>query len=68
MNDPLLATLAYPQLWHIAPLIVAVSLVYGATRHEQLGEILSNAFKFGLWIVGFIGVIFAILYFVANQL
>lgn len=68
MSSPLFAALAGHQLWHIVPLVVAVSLVYGATRHELMNEILSNAFKFCLWIIGFIGIIFAILYFVASRL
>ena len=47
MPDPLLASMAQLQLWHIVPLVVAVSLVYGATRHELMSEMLSNALKFG---------------------
>ena len=49
------------QVWYAVPLIVSISLVYGATRHEYMGPILNNAFRAGVWIVGFMGIIFAIL-------
>lgn len=50
------------QLWHLVPLIIAVSLVYGATRHELLGPILHHAWKTVVWMLTFMGVIFAILF------
>ena len=43
------------------PLIVALSLVYAATRHERIGPILNHALRFGVWITGFLLVIFVIL-------
>ena len=49
------------QLWYVLPLIVSVSLVYGATRHELMGPILNNAFRAATWIVGFMGIIFVVL-------
>ncbi len=49
-------------IWYAAPLIVAVSLVYAATRHEQMGVILRQAVRIGMWILGFMAVIFGILY------
>ncbi len=49
------------QLWYVLPLIVSVSLVYGATRHELIGPILNNAFRAATWIVGFMGIIFSVL-------
>lgn len=49
------------QLWYVLPLIVSVSLVYGATRHELMGPILNNAFRAATWIVGFMGIIFCVL-------
>ena len=48
-------------LWHAAPLIVAISLVYAATRHELIRPIFQHAFRLGAWITGFMGVVFAIL-------
>ena len=53
------------QLWCLIPLVVSVSLVYGATRHELMGSILQQALRAAIWIVGFMSVIFAILYLVS---
>ena len=39
-------------LWYALPLLVAVSLVYSATRHERWKPILSNAVRFGAWVAG----------------
>ena len=47
------------------PLIVALSLVYAATRHEQMGPILTHALRFGAWITGFLLAIFLILVLVS---
>ena len=49
------------RLWWALPLIVSVSLVYGATRHELMGPILNNAFRAAVWIGGFMAIIFAVL-------
>jgi spore maturation protein SpmA len=42
------------QLWFSLPLIVSVSLVYAATRHEDMSSILRHAARFGTWIVVFL--------------
>jgi hypothetical protein len=44
---------------------VAVSLVYGATRHELMGPILHQSVRAAAWIVGFMAAIFAVLYLVS---
>ena len=49
-------------MWYALPLIVAVSLVYSATRHEQMRPILLHALRVGLWIVGFMAAIFVVLW------
>ncbi|MCP4641024.1 MAG: hypothetical protein GY851_11350 [bacterium] len=56
-----MATLANNDMWYALPLVVAVSLVYSATRHEQMGPILGHALRIGVWIVGFMAVVFAVL-------
>ncbi len=53
--------------WYALPLIVAVSLVYAATRHEQVGSILSHAFRVAIWIVGFMALVFGVLYLISVQ-
>lgn len=49
------------QIWYMVPLLVAVSLVYGATRHEVLVPILHHAWRTAVWMLVFMGVIFLIL-------
>jgi hypothetical protein len=48
-------------LWHAIPIVLCISIVYGATRHELLGPILVHAYRTAVWIVGFVAVIFAVL-------
>jgi hypothetical protein len=49
------------RLWYALPLIVSVSLVYGATRHELMGPILNNSLRAAVWIGGFMAIIFTVL-------
>ncbi len=51
--------------WFAVPLILAVSLVYAATRHEEMGPILGHAARIGAWIVGFMAAIFVVLLFIS---
>ena len=48
-------------MWFAVPLVVAVSLVYAATRHEQAVPILQHALRIGLWIAGFMAFFFVVL-------
>jgi len=59
MNEVCLIA-ALPTIWYMAPLIVSVSLVYAATRHEYLIPILKHAVRFGLWITIFMGAVLGI--------
>ncbi len=38
--------------WYLAPLVVVVSLVYCATRHEDVGMILRHALQFSVTLIG----------------
>lgn len=58
---PILAAAGFNQLWYILPLIIAISLVYGATRHEHLVPILHNSLRAAWWIISFMGMIFIVL-------
>jgi hypothetical protein len=51
-------------LWYALPLIVSVSLVYAATRHEEMKPILIHALRAAIWIVGFMAIIFGVLYLI----
>ena len=48
-------------LWFALPLVIAVSLVYAATRHESMAPILRHAMRIGTWIIGFMVVVFVVL-------
>jgi hypothetical protein len=50
-------------LLYMLPILVAVSLVMSATRHERNDMILSQAWKTGVWTAGFLGAIAAALWF-----
>lgn len=50
------------ELWFALPLIVVVSLVYSATRHELPGPIAEGAVRMAAWIGGFMLIGFAVLY------
>ena len=63
---PLLAQVN--DMWYALPLIIAVSLVYAATRHEEMVPILAHAGRLALWIVGFMLAIFALLFLVSWRL
>lgn len=52
---PVLAEINH--LFYAPPLLVAVSLVYAATRHEDLGAILRHAGSFGGWTVAFMAAV-----------
>lgn len=65
--EPLVAN-SMGLLWHSVPIIVAISLVYGATRHERLKPILIHAYHTAVWIIGFmvaIGAVLAVLSYFA---
>jgi len=65
INSCLLSALGTVDLWYAVPLIVAVSLVYSATRHEETGAIMIQSLRTGVWIICFMAVIFVILMIVA---
>ena len=51
-------------LLYFVPLLVTISLVFGATRHEDNGLILQHSLHTARWITGFMAIIFVILLFV----
>ncbi len=62
MENLLLAVARINFMWYLLPLVVAVSLVYAATRHEQPGPILNHAARIGIWITAFMVLIFGLLW------
>ncbi len=65
---PILFAAHVAQIWYSLPLVVAISLVYAATRHEHMVPILQHALRFGLWIMGFMAVVFALLVWLTSGL
>jgi hypothetical protein len=57
----LFSAMWFNRMWYSVPLVVVISLVYAATRHEAMKPILEHAVRFGLWIVAFMFVVFVIL-------
>lgn len=57
----LLAAMDPMRIWFAMPIIVSVSLVYAATRHEELRPILVHAARFAVWILVFMAIVFAVL-------
>jgi hypothetical protein len=57
----MLAAMDPLRIWFAVPIIVSVSLVYAATRHEEMGPILVHASRFAVWIVAFMAIVFAVL-------
>jgi len=56
------------QMWYALPLIVVISLVYSATRHEAMHAILAHAARLGLMITGFMAAILVVLAFIGWKL
>ncbi|MCC6420821.1 MAG: hypothetical protein IT429_21510 [Gemmataceae bacterium] len=52
--------------YHLPILIVVISLVYSATRYDELGPILHEAFRWGLRMAGFLFFIGLVLYILAT--
>jgi hypothetical protein len=68
MDNLLLAILSPYDMSYALPLIIAASLVYAATRHEQMGPTLVHAVRFGVWVVGFMAVFFLVLLLITMRL
>jgi len=56
------------QLWHAVPLVVAISLVYSATRHEEARPILEHSARLAIWITFFMALVAGILYALSSWL
>ena len=68
MDNFPLAMVTSNDMWYALPLIIATSLVYAATRHEQMGPTLVHAVRFGVWIAGFMAIFFIVLLLITMRL
>jgi hypothetical protein len=57
----LLAAVGPTRLLYSVPLIVTVSLVCAATRHEDMGQILIHAARFAIWVVVFMAIVLVVI-------
>ena len=48
-------------LLYYVPLIIAVSLVFGGTRHEDMNLVVRHGLHTARWISSFMGIIFVVL-------
>ena len=48
--------------WHLPFMLLVISLVYSATRHEQWDDILVEAFRWGIRMFGFMLLVGAVLF------
>jgi hypothetical protein len=58
----------HADFWYALPLVVALSLVYAATRHEDLKAIFGHALRMGATVIGFMAIIFVILWYFSRNL
>jgi hypothetical protein len=53
--------------WFILPLVIAISLVYSASRHESWQRIWNHSFRLCSWIVGILVATTVILLVINSQ-
>jgi len=56
-----------PPFWFALPLVVVISLVYSATRHESWPRIWSHALRLCTWILGVLVLATAVLLLINTQ-
>ena len=61
MLELLLAAVNINDMWYALPLVVAISVVYAATRHEHLGAILLRSLRVASMLVMLMVVLFVLL-------
>jgi hypothetical protein len=49
------------RLGYSLPLVVAISLVYAATRHEATRPILEHAARFAFWVLAFMVLVYLVM-------
>ncbi len=57
-TNSIMLSISWTYLLYYVPLIAAISLVFGATRHEDMSLILKHAFHTARWITGFLAIMF----------
>jgi hypothetical protein len=52
------------RFWYAIPLVLVVSLVYGATRHERMKEVIEQSIRTAIGLVGFMSAIFVVIWLI----
>ncbi|HEY6564533.1 MAG TPA: hypothetical protein VIY86_08565 [Pirellulaceae bacterium] len=68
LSDAFLLADTAIRTWYLLPLLLASSLVFGATRHERVRPILEQAGRFLLSMTTFIAVLYALVWFFSRSL
>lgn len=68
MTSFVLLAVAVSINWYLLPLALVVSLVYAATRHEDASAILAHAARFFVLIMGFMMLVFGVLFLLSLRL
>lgn len=55
-------------IWYAFPLVIAFSLVYSATRHEHIKQILPRAARVAIWTTAFMAIAFGLLQWISVNL
>jgi hypothetical protein len=53
--------------WLILPLVIAISVVYSASRHEAWSRIWAHALRLSLWMLGILVIATAVLLLINTQ-
>lgn len=53
--------------WLILPLVIAISIVYSASRHEAWPRIWMHSLRLALWIIGLLAIATAVLLLINTQ-
>jgi hypothetical protein len=58
---PVVMAVLLGRLGYSLPLVVAISLVYAATRHEATRPILEHAARFAFWVLAFMVLVYLVM-------
>ncbi len=58
---PMVMAVLLGRLGYSLPLVVAISLVYAATRHEAPRPILEHAARFAFWVLAFMVLVYLVM-------
>ncbi|MEZ6136818.1 MAG: hypothetical protein R3C53_18130 [Pirellulaceae bacterium] len=64
-SEPWIISTSWLYLFLYLPLMIAVSMVIGATRHEQTPLIIRQSLRTAVWVTSFMLVIYVVLQFVS---